>query len=112
MVLGSCFSENCSPQDVKARYTHQTIHTTFINTTTNVLNSLISFLHVQGGDLTEEITHTNLDKKVFSRLFYGLRYDDAKSIENPQQGTVATASVLKGRASIDYYVYALQKIVI
>ena len=88
-VTGNCLSETC------------------------MLDSLVSFLHFNAGDLTEETTHKTLDKKVFIRLFIQSRHNKIQSpAEDPLNKFIPRQAVFTGPDHTDYYIYTLQKIII
>ena len=78
-VTGNCLSETCKANDAPKVCLPVQSNITIINQADNMLDSLVSFLHFNAGDLTEETTHKTLDKKVFIRLFIQSRHNKIQS---------------------------------
>ena len=64
-VTGNCLSETCKANDTPKVCLPVQSCTTIINQADNMLASLVSFLHFNAGDLTEEHTKKMPDKKAF-----------------------------------------------
>lgn len=65
-VTGNCLSETCKANDASKVCLPVQSCTTIINQADNMLASLVSFLHFNAGDLTEEHTKKMPDKKAFT----------------------------------------------
>lgn len=65
-VTGNCLSETCKANDASKVCLPVQSCTTIINQADNMLASLVSFLHFNAGDLTEEHTKKMPDKKLSS----------------------------------------------
>ena len=112
-VTGNCLSETCKANDTPKVCLPVQSNITIINQADNMLDSLVSFLHFNAGDLTEETTHKTLDKKVFIRLFIQSRHNKIQSpAEDPLNKFIPRQAVFTGPDHTDYYIYTLQKIII
>lgn len=112
-VMGNCLSETCKANgtDEECLLTQASI--TIINPADNILDSLVSFLHFNVGDLAEETIHTTLDKKAFIRLFIHLRHNNIQSTAEESLHTcISRRPAFTGPDHTDYYIYTLQKIII
>ena len=89
-VTGNCLSETCKANDAPKVCLPVQSNITIINQADNMLDSLVSFLHFNAGDLTEETTHKTLDKKVFIRLFIQSRHN---KIQSPAEDPPTTTSI-------------------
>ena len=78
-VTGNCLSETCKANDASKVCLPVQSCTTIINQADNMLASLVSFLHFNAGDLTEEHTKKMPDKKAFIRLFTQARHNKIQS---------------------------------
>ena len=113
IVTGNCLSETCRANDASKVCLPVQSNITIINQADNMLDSLVSFLHFNAGDLTEEHTKKMPDKKAFIRLFTQARHNKIQSpAEDPLNKFIPRQAVFTGPDHTDYYIYTLQKIII
>ena len=112
-VTGNCLSETCKANDASKVCLPVQSCTTIINQADNMLASLVSFLHFNAGDLTEEHTKKMPDKTAFTRLFTQARHNKIQSpAEDPLNKFIPRQAVFTGPDHTDYYIYTLQKVII
>lgn len=112
-VIGNCLSETCKAYNIEKACLPSQASITIINQADNILDSLVSFLHFNAGDLTEEATHPTLGKKAFIRLFIQLRRNNIQApTKDPLNTFIPRQPVFTGPDHADYYIYTLQKIII
>ena len=102
-VTGNCLSETCKANDTPKVCLPVQSNITIINQADNMLDSLVSFLHFNAGDLTEEHTKKMPDKKAFIIQ---------SPAEDPLNKFIPRQAVFTGPDHTDYYIYTLQKIII
>jgi len=96
-VTGNCLSETCKANDASKVCLPVQSCTTIINQADNMLASLVSFLHFNAGDLTEEHTKKMPDKKAFIRLFTQARHNKIQSpAEDPLNKFIPRQAVFTG----------------
>ncbi len=78
----------------------------------NMLHTLLSLLHFNAGDLIENVSHTNFEKKGVLRLFTHLKYSHLYSPGYSGNFLLSCQLQFTGPEQTDYYIYALHKIVI
>lgn len=78
----------------------------------NILHTLLSLLHFNTGDLIENVSHTNFEKKGVLRLFTHLKYNHLYSPDYSENLHLSCQLQFTGPEQTDYYIYALHKIVI
>lgn len=90
-----------------------TTNTEAIDSRTNsMINSLVSMLRFNAGDLTEDYSHSTYDKKLLLRLFIHLRYSNMHSPEPTQNISIPREQFFTGPGQTAYYIFALHKIII
>ena len=110
-VTGNCLSETCKANDASKVCLPVQSCTTIINQADNMLASLVSFLHFNAGDLTEEHTKKMPDKKAGAahcKRVYTLQ----SPAEDPLNKFIPRQAVFTGPDHTDYYIYTLQKVII
>ena len=106
-VTGNCLSETCKANDAPKVCLPVQSNITIINQADNMLDSLVSFLHFNAGDLTEETTHKTLDKKVFIRLFIQSRHNKIQSpAEDPLNKFIPASSFHRAGSHRLLHLYA------
>lgn len=90
-----------------------TTNTEAIDSRTNsMINSLVSLLRFNVGELSEDYSHSTYDKKSLLRLFIHLRYSNMQSPEPTQNIFIPREKLFTGPDQTAYYIYALHKIII
>lgn len=80
--------------------------------TSNVLRSLMSLLHFNAADLTQEVSHTTVDKKAFIYILLHQKYSSSHHPEYTQDPLTTQDLLFTGPEQTAYYIYALHKIVV
>lgn len=78
----------------------------------NILHTLLSLLHFNAGDLIENVSHTNFEKKGVLCLFTHHKYNHLHSPGYSGNLPLSCQLQFTGPEQTDYYIYALRKIVI
>lgn len=113
ILAGAFVPESCEAIRPAKSQVVEIVHSESIADQTNSrLNSLVSMLRFNAGDLTESSSHTTFDKKNFIRLFIHLKSDDTHFPEYARNSFIPCKSFFTGPDPKIYYIYILQKLII
>lgn len=112
-IIGAIIPKECvAARNVTSQSSLFTNTETLSTPDRDVFHSLMSILLINIGDLTDNSSHTNLDKKVFLRLYFYLRHSRIYTPQLKQKNFISREFLFPGPNDMAYYVYSLHKIII
>lgn len=113
LFLGILVPDTCSASKAEETQIVSVGNTTTLSDKTdNMFHSLVAMVRNNTGDLTEEASHTTLDKKAFIRLFLFLRYSNMPFPDCSRPTSLPAESFRQGKKQTAYYIYTLERILI
>lgn len=114
MMVCSFMPDDCQAMTPAGAESSQSTTTTSAvdSRTKSLLNSLLSLLRVNAGELYEDGSHKSYDKKTLLRLFIHFRYSNLHFPDYSRNTLISRDLLFSGPDQTAYYVFALHKIIV